>query len=106
LYIQQLLPFGKPLLTADTVLAIFLRSVLVLLSWYLLFKPVVTYMLHKWLTKKRVQEQATIQQVQQLLPSVKELVKQSWLYASKQHAGWKKYLFFCRLLIVNIIYAT
>jgi hypothetical protein len=106
LYIQQLLPFGKPLLTADTVLAIFLRSVLILLSWYILFKPVVTYMLHKWLTKKRVQEQATIQQVQQLLPSVKELVKQSWLYASKQHTGWKKYRFFCRLLIVNIIYAA
>lgn len=105
LYIQSALPIGKPILSSNDMLQVFIRSVLIVLGWYLLVAPFASKLLQKWLKKKQSEEQATIKEVSHAMPSVKHVVQQSWLLSSSKK-GLARFKFFCRILTVNIIYAA
>ncbi len=105
LYIQSAIPIGRPLLPPNVPLQVFIRSVLIVLGWYLFLRPVVSRLLQHWLKKKQRDEQATIQQVATVLPSVKHVVQQSWLAASPAR-GVKRFVLFCKTVTVNIVHAA
>jgi hypothetical protein len=104
-YIQSAFAIGKPILPPNIVVQIFVRSILIVLGWYLLVAPVLTKLLQNWLQKKQAEQQTTIQQVNKILPFVKYLVQQSWAIAATAK-GYKRFVLFCKTLTVNIIYAV
>ncbi len=105
LYIQSVVPIGKPILSSNDTLHVFIRSVLIVLGWYLLLSPFVSKLLQNWLRKKQQQEQPTIKEVGYVMPSVKYLVQQSWLL-STSNKGFSRFKLFCRILTVNIVHAA
>lgn len=105
LYVQSAVPIGKPILSTNDTLQVFVRSILIVLGWYLLVSPFASKLLQNWLKKKQVQEATTIKEVSYAMPSVKHVVQQSWLLSSS-NKGLKRFKLFCRILTVNIIYAA
>ncbi len=104
-YLQSFFAIGKPILPSNIALQIFMRSVLIVLGWYLLLSPLLSKLLQYWLQKKQDQQQTVIQQVNKVLPSIKYLVQQSW-NLSATAKGYKRIILFCKMLTVNIIYAA
>jgi len=105
LYIQSAVPIGKPILSTNDTLQVFLRSILIVLGWYLLISPFASKLLQKWLKKKQQEEQVSIKEVGYIIPSVKYVVQQSWSLSSTDK-GLKRLKSFCRILTVNIIHAA
>jgi ABC-type thiamin/hydroxymethylpyrimidine transport system permease subunit len=104
-YIQSAIPIGKPFLSPNIVLQVFVRSILVVLSWHLFVRPLVNEFLQNWLKKKQEKEQTTIQQVTNVLPSVQNLIEQSWQLSSSAK-GIKRLVTFAKNVTVNIVYAA
>ena len=78
LYVQSYFGIGAPLFPSHISLKIFLRSLIIVLSWYFILGPLLKQLLHKWLQKKKTQSQADIQQMLQLLPDTQQLIAQCW----------------------------
>lgn len=105
LYLQSIIPIGKPLLSSNDSLQVLVKSMLVVLTWYLLVAPWVTKLMQGWLKKKQELEQTTIKQVSFVMPSVKYVVQQSWLQSASRK-GIQRFRLFCKVLTVNIIHAA
>lgn len=104
LYIQSFFQIGEPLLPSSLSLRIFIRSVIIVLTWYFLVSPILKQLLHKWLEKKKQESAVQVQQVLDLLPSTQGLISQSWQLAGTQR-GWKKISLFCRIVLANTFYS-
>ncbi|RYF90621.1 MAG: hypothetical protein EOO03_03280, partial [Chitinophagaceae bacterium] len=70
------------LLPKAEVLRIFLRSLLIVLSWYLIVLPVLRSSIKKHLEKEQAKRSVDVQSVLSLLPQVKFLFVKSWAIAS------------------------
>jgi nucleoside-triphosphatase THEP1 len=102
LYIQSYFKIGTPLLPSHISLKILLRSLIIILSWYFILGPLLKQLLHYWLQKRRTQSQQDIQQVLQLLPSMQQLVAQSWRMTTEKK-GWERMTAFSKLVLVNAL---
>jgi nucleoside-triphosphatase THEP1 len=78
LYVQSYFGFGKPILPASVPLRLFIRSFIIILAWYLVFAPLLKWVLHKWLKKKQSSLAVEIEQVVGLLPEIKNMAISSW----------------------------
>ena len=105
MYIQSVIPVGKPILPSNLILQIIIRSVLIVLSWWFLISPLITKWLQQILQKQQQKMPAVIQAITQLLPTVKSIVQQSWNSAQQQN-GNKKLAAFIKIVAVNIIYGN
>lgn len=103
LYIQSAIPIGKPILSSNIILQIIVRSVIIVLSWWLLFSPLLTKWLQKILQRKQEQMPQAVKEITQLLPTIKAMVEQSWATV-KPMAGTKKIAAFIKIITVNIVY--
>lgn len=105
LYIQSAIPIGKPILSSNIILQILVRSIMIVLSWWLLFSPLLIKWLQKILQRKQEQMPQLVKEITRLLPTIKSIVAQSWA-ATKSLAGTKKFAAFIKTVTVNIIYGN
>jgi hypothetical protein len=105
LYLQSIIPIGKPFLSSNDTLQVLIKSIIIVLTWYFIIAPLVTKLMQHWLKKKQKKEQTTIKQVSFIMPSVKYVVQQSWLQSASRK-GFKRFKLFCKILTVNIVYAA
>lgn len=104
LYLQSYLKIGKPLLPSQVALEIFLRSIVIVLSWVFIVSPILTRLLYSWLQKKKSKSREEIAEVLQLLPSTQQLVKQSWQQAGEKK-GIKRMIRTVELTLANGLFA-
>jgi nucleoside-triphosphatase THEP1/ABC-type thiamin/hydroxymethylpyrimidine transport system permease subunit len=102
LYVQSYLNIGTPLLPPHVSLKILLRSMIIVLTWYFVLLPLLQYLLHRWLQKKKTQSQPEIQKVVELLPNTQQLVAQSWRQAGGRK-GWARLVRTAKLILVNAL---
>lgn len=100
LFLQSTLRIGEPLLAADAILQILVRSFLILLTWYFLVSPVILYFLKKYLSRQKEKSQSTINEIVLLIPSTRLLIENSWkLSANKKGLG--RFNRFIQIVLVN-----
>ena len=102
-FIQSVVQPKSAWLPANAVLAIVLRSILILLTWYLILSPLLMRYLHLWLNKQKAKSSAFIGEVVAILPEVQYLVSQSW-DNSHNRKGPGRFLLFCKILLINILH--
>lgn len=104
LYFQSYFKIGNPILPASTALYIFIRSVIIVLSWYFLVGPATKFILQNWLTRKRNRRKYEIEKVSDLLPSTIGLMKESWRFSSTKK-GFRRIIFFARFVLAKSMIA-
>lgn len=102
-FFQSAFSIGKPLLPQHVSVQILIRSFIIVLTWYFLISPVLTWFLKNWLLKKKRDSQSLIEGITLLLPSVKYIVNKSWQLSSSEK-GWKRLPQFCKLVLTNTLY--
>lgn len=75
--------FGAPWLTLHAVGYLLVRALLMLLIWWLIVMPVAQYLLRGWLGKKKIEQSAAIEQLNSLIPEMRELILQSARFAGR-----------------------
>ena len=100
LYLQSNFKIGEPLLPSHLSLRIFVRSVIIVLTWYFLAKPLVGALLKKWLEKKHSESRQDIEQIMQLLPSTQQIIAASWQISNK-YKGLRRIVHCIKLILVN-----
>lgn len=102
LYVQSYYNIGTPVLPANSVLKIILRSFIILMAWYFVVGPLLHKALLKWLTKKKSTVAKELEEVVRLLPSVRALVYNAWKQSAIQ-TGVKRILLWMRMVMVNAL---
>lgn len=100
LYLQSYFRIGRPLLPTHVSLNILVRSIIIVLSWYFLVRPLVREWLGRWLQRKKGRVRADIQQVWQLLPGMQALAAQAWQQTANR-GGWKRVAACSRLILAK-----
>ena len=103
IYIQSFFKIGTALLPTTMVLRILIRSVIIVLTWYLLLGPVLKQLLHKWLQSKKQRSAGQVQQVLDLLPSTQGLMVRSWQLAADRKGLGRIVLWF-KIILANTFY--
>lgn len=81
---------------------IFLRSLLILLGWYLILAPLMRSFIRKRLESQKENKQTEVKKIMQLLPEIKFIFMQSWAL-SQPKKGIERVKLFFKILLVNII---
>lgn len=105
LYIQSSFHIGSPLLSSSLALQIFIRSLLIILTYYFFIGPFLTTFLTIYLQKRKVQEDTVIQKISQLLPSTQYLVQKSWQLAAMEK-GLNRLLLCSKIILLNTFSAA
>jgi hypothetical protein len=100
LFLQSELKIGTPLLSSNLTLHIIIRSLIILLTWYFLLSPLITYFLRKWLVKQQLKSQSTVNEILLLIPSTKHLLEKSWRLTSDQK-NFHRVNKFLKIVLVN-----
>ncbi|MBC7946477.1 MAG: hypothetical protein H7Y42_01255 [Chitinophagaceae bacterium] len=100
LYAQSSLGPGAPLLPSYVALRVFIRSFIIILTWYFVVGPLVMRLLHRWLQEKKTKNKQDIERVIQLLPSTKSMIMQSW-QLSGDRKGWSRLKRFLKSILIN-----
>lgn len=102
LYAQSYFNIGQPLLPTHIAVKIFIRSLIIVLSWIFIIGPLLKQILHRWLQKEKTNSQLEIKEVLQILPSTQQLVIQSWK-KSAHLKGRNRLSFFSKMILVNAL---
>ena len=103
LYCQSYFNIGKPILPSSLPLQIFIRSVIVVIAWYLVIGPLVSFLIKRWLQKKQVRSKEEIQQIVELLPDFRELVRNSWKRSSDKK-GVSRLILFSKIVFARVLH--
>lgn len=90
----------RAIIPSGIIIKLLLRSALIILTWILLINPLLTYMLHRWLKKKKTESGNEIKEISLLLPYTQHIVGQSWKMSS-QKKGISRLKLFFRIVMVN-----
>lgn len=102
LLLQSTFKIGSPVLPETSILFIFIRAAIILLTWYFVISPLISKMMKKWLEKEKTKSQTEIQDILELLPSTRFLISQSWLL-SKPAKGFKRLILTAKIIIANTL---
>ena len=102
LFVLSYFHIGPSFLPPQIYLQILLRSVLMILTWYFLLSPLLSSLIKKWLSNRKIKSQSDINQVVLLLPFTKYIFLKSWQISSSVK-GWKRASTFCKIVLVNIL---
>jgi hypothetical protein len=102
-YVQSLLDKSQTVLATGIVLSIFLRSVLILLTWYLIINPLLNAYLKRWLAKQEVAAGSAVKEIAELIPATQYLFRKSWELSAKQK-GWRRLPECARIILVNTLH--
>lgn len=95
---------AKALLPKQEVLRILLRSLLIVLSWYLLVMPLLTRFIKSQLEKQQEKRSADVKAVFSILPHTKHLFIKSWDIASTEQLSLPRLALFFKILLLNVLY--
>lgn len=102
LILQSAFKIGTPVISQHKALLVFLRSLLIVFTWYLLISPLLSI----WIKKKlRAQENKTKNDIAKtlvLLPNTEKLFRRSWQLSSAQKNG-NRFSLFWKILWINIL---
>ena len=93
---------GTAIIKTNTILAVMVRSALILLSWYMILAPLTSFFINKILKNQRLKKEHEINAVMELLPKTKQVFVSSWQVSSKER-GLNRLQFFLKILLINII---
>jgi hypothetical protein len=101
-YFQSLFNIGAPLMPHGKALYIFIRSLLIFLTWYFLVSPLVSTWIKKKLKSQEKKHQTQIDAVLILLPSTEYLFKKSWELSSAEK-GFKRLSLLWKIILMNTL---
>ena len=101
-YIQSYLDPTHAFLPSGIVVNIILRSVLILLSWFLIISPLLMILIKKILLSQKIQNKQEINEVMLLLPQTRYIFKQSFKL-SESKKGFSRIKSFFKTLLINIL---
>ena len=102
LFFQSLFNIGKPVMPSGKALYIFIRSLLIFLTWYFLASPLIKFWIKKRLKKHEKNNQAQINAILILLPSTEYLFKKGWgLSAGRKGLG--RLRLFWKIILMNTL---
>jgi hypothetical protein len=101
-WVQSHFHIGRPWLPPSLTIEILLRSLIIILSWYILIAPGISTLLKRWLEKKKNRFQNEVHHILQLLPEMRAIVNLGWQQAAGRR-GFKKIGTFCRLVIAEVL---
>ena len=87
---------------ASRIAIMLVRSVLILAVWYYFMAPMLLKLLNKFLAKRKEEKASEIDDIIQLFPSIKSLVKISWL-ESRSNKKIKRIIFFIDNVLINFL---
>ncbi len=102
LYIQSTFNIGPTLLPPNVSIRIFMRSLLIILTCYFVIGPSLTWLLNRWLQKRKIRENEMIERILQFLPDTKELVIKSWQLTAKKTGG-RRVLLCSKIILLNVL---
>ena len=102
LFIQAYIYPQSAVLPHNDVFRILLRSLVILLSWYFIFTPIIKKLIAQKLRSQKVKQQTEIKKVLQLLPEIKYIFMQSWILSSSLK-GFSRIKLFLKILLFNIL---
>ncbi len=102
LYIQSYWDPKHAFIPSGIVINIILRSVLILLSWFLIFSPLLMLLIKKLLRSQQIQNKQEINEVMLLLPQTRYIFKRSFILSENKKGPARIKLFF-KILLINIL---
>lgn len=102
LFVQSYFHLGKPLLPSQIALQILLRSILIILTWYFLLSPLVSFLIKRWLRTQQLKSKNDINQIILMLPAARYILLKSWKISSAKK-GWKRIIEYCKIVLVNTL---
>jgi len=104
LYIQAIYNPAVAVLPANKIVMIFVRSILIILSWYIFLAPAIMRII-KWQIEKRRQAQyLPIEEIQKLIPEMQNIFFKSWQLSCATR-GLARLKFFLKILLINIAHS-
>ena len=101
-YMQSFLQPAHALLPKGIITDMILRSVLIILSWYLIVAPLMMLLLKKILHAQQQKNRTEINEVMLLVPQTKYIFKKS-LQVSESEKGLTRLKLFLKTLLVNVL---
>lgn len=101
-YIQSYLDPTKAFIPSGIVINIILRSVLIMLSWFLILSPLLMMVLKRLLRSQQLQNKQEINEVMLLLPQTRYIFKRSFIL-SENKKGLARIKLFFKILLINIL---
>jgi hypothetical protein len=89
-------------LPADEVSKIIVRSVLIILGWYLVLSPLLMLVLKRILLNERLKKKEEVFEVMHLIPQTRFIFSKSWQNAAKEE-GFERVKLFVKILLINTL---
>lgn len=103
LFVQSLFFPDDPWFSTGSVGMILLRAFLIILSWYFLLKPLFQFILRRYLNKQSGKYKEIIEEIQALLPALREIWISSW-QQSRHLSGIKRWKMFASRVLLRSLY--
>ncbi len=101
-FIQSYFDPANAFLPQGMLINILTRSVLILLSWFLILSPLLMLLIRKLLKSQQQQYRSEINEVMLLLPQTRSIFKQSFKLSENKNGIARLKLFF-KILLINIL---
>ena len=102
-YLQAIFDPANAVLPVNKILRIVVRSLLIILTWYLLLAPLAMILIKRLIKKQEQRQRLPIAEIQQIIPDIKQLFLRSW-QLSASVTGIARIRFFMRVLFINIVH--
>jgi len=99
-WIQSEFGPGKPWIPAHVSLRILVRSLVIIMTWYLFLGPLLRNGLQSWLRKKQNRSEKDIKRVVEQLPLTRHIVIRSWQLSAGEK-GVRRWLLCVRIILAN-----
>lgn len=82
-----------------------LRTIAVLLGWFVFVQPVLKYLIRRYASKNKEQKKFRVEQLIASLPALKQIAQQAYRLSSQTHKGLSRYREFVFILIVITLHS-
>ena len=90
--------------SSSKLLSIAIRSVVAIFLLYFVLRPVLDWVIKKWLQSRNPALKKDAMEIMEWMPSVRSYVKPCWQMAQKQKGKWKQMHYFVSALLIMTIY--
>lgn len=102
LYIQSVFYPSRAILPSVKLVQILVRSVIIVITWYLFVSPLLMLVIKKALNEQHNKNKEHIAAIMKLLPETKMIFTKSW-QLSKDQNGFGRIQLFLRILVANVL---
>lgn len=102
LYVQAYIDPKHAVIPSNIIVNILLRSILILLVWYLILGPVIMFLIKRSLRMQQQKYKNDINEVMALLPQIKHIFKQSFKLSENKN-GFDRIKLFLKILLINVL---